>query len=172
MYGPPRPCKVLGHDDGELRECIRPLASGIMVRARARFFARAYETPIDCLVILAPDFAALHKRLRLLPRLVELVLCTSQRDNGRGQREQVPAYSMCIRTTFIVCIRRGEITGAVSRGTLPYLRHRRAREPIVHPFRRFWRAQGLPYVLAPRVLSRQEWIEQYSGDKGPGEDDP
>jgi hypothetical protein len=27
-----------------------------------------------------------------------------------------------------------------------------------------------PYVLAPRVLSRQEWIEQYSGDKGPGED--
>jgi hypothetical protein len=33
-------------------------------------------------------------------------------------------------------------------------------------------AQGLPYVLAPRVLSRQEWIEQYSGDKGPGADDP
>ncbi len=33
-------------------------------------------------------------------------------------------------------------------------------------------AQGLPYVLVPRVLSRQEWIEQYSGDKGPGEDDP
>ena len=33
-------------------------------------------------------------------------------------------------------------------------------------------AQGLPYVLAPRVLSRQEWIEQCSGDKGPGEDDP
>jgi hypothetical protein len=24
-------------------------------------------------------------------------------------------------------------------------------------------AQGLPYVLAPRVLSREEWIEQYSG---------
>jgi len=24
------------------------------------------------------------------------------------------------------------------------------------------------YVLAPRVLSREEWIEQYSGDKGPG----
>ena len=33
-------------------------------------------------------------------------------------------------------------------------------------------AQGLPYVLAPRVLSRQEWIEQYSGDEGPSEDDP
>jgi hypothetical protein len=23
-------------------------------------------------------------------------------------------------------------------------------------------AQGLPYVLAPRVLSREEWVEQYS----------
>ena len=23
-------------------------------------------------------------------------------------------------------------------------------------------AQGLPYVLAPRVLSREEWIEMYS----------
>jgi hypothetical protein len=34
------------------------------------------------------------------------------------------------------------------------------------------KAQGLPYVLAPRVLSLQEWIEQYSGDKGPGEDNP
>jgi hypothetical protein len=34
------------------------------------------------------------------------------------------------------------------------------------------KAQGLPYALVPRVLSRQEWIEQYSGDKGPGEDDP
>jgi hypothetical protein len=33
-------------------------------------------------------------------------------------------------------------------------------------------AQGLPYVLMPRELSREEWIEQYSGDKGPGEDDP
>jgi hypothetical protein len=27
-------------------------------------------------------------------------------------------------------------------------------------------AQGLPYGLAPRVLSREEWIDQYSGDKG------
>ena len=33
-------------------------------------------------------------------------------------------------------------------------------------------AQGLPYMLVPRTLSREEWIEQYSGDKGPGEDDP
>jgi hypothetical protein len=33
-------------------------------------------------------------------------------------------------------------------------------------------AQGLPCVLVPRQLSREEWIEQYSGDKGPGEDDP
>jgi len=33
-------------------------------------------------------------------------------------------------------------------------------------------AQGLPYVLAPRVLSHEEWIEKYSGGKGLGEDDP
>jgi hypothetical protein len=30
----------------------------------------------------------------------------------------------------------------------------------------------LPYVLMPRELSREEWIERYSGDKGLGEDDP
>src|SRR5262249_25640134 len=37
-----------------------------------------------------------------------------------GQHEQVPAYSMCMRTTFIACIRRGEITGAAaSRGKQP-----------------------------------------------------
>jgi hypothetical protein len=24
-------------------------------------------------------------------------------------------------------------------------------------------AQGLPYVLAPRVLSRREWMERYAG---------
>jgi hypothetical protein len=34
------------------------------------------------------------------------------------------------------------------------------------------KAQGLPYILVPRQLSREEWIEQYSGDKGTGEDDP
>ncbi len=64
----PRPCKVLGRDDEDsLRKCIRPLASElllqsghdeirahrsqIMVRAGARFFGRAYDTPIGCLVI-------------------------------------------------------------------------------------------------------------------------
>jgi hypothetical protein len=31
---------------------------------------------------------------------------------------------------------------------------------------------ALPYALVPRELSREEWIERYSGDKGPGEDDP
>jgi hypothetical protein len=25
-----------------------------------------------------------------------------------------------------------------------------------------------PYMIVPRELSREEWIEQYSGDKGPG----
>jgi hypothetical protein len=34
------------------------------------------------------------------------------------------------------------------------------------------KAQGLPCILAPRPLSREEWIERHSGDKGPGEDDP
>jgi hypothetical protein len=34
------------------------------------------------------------------------------------------------------------------------------------------KAQGLPYVLVPRELSREEWIERYSGDKRPSEDDP
>jgi hypothetical protein len=34
------------------------------------------------------------------------------------------------------------------------------------------KAQGLPCFLVPRPLSREEWIEKYSGDKGPGEDDP
>jgi hypothetical protein len=29
-------------------------------------------------------------------------------------------------------------------------------------FRRFDVAQGLPYVLVPRELSREEWIERYS----------
>jgi hypothetical protein len=27
-------------------------------------------------------------------------------------------------------------------------------------------------AIMPRELSREEWIEQYSGDKGLGEDDP
>jgi hypothetical protein len=68
MYGPPRPCKVFGHDNGDScvnvsglsrvdccqpgHDEIRACRSQIMVRARARFFARAYDTPIDCLVIL------------------------------------------------------------------------------------------------------------------------
>ena len=69
MYDLPRPGKVRDHvDDGSPPKCIRPLASGlllqpghdeiracrsqIMVRAPGRFFARAYDTPIDCLVIL------------------------------------------------------------------------------------------------------------------------
>jgi hypothetical protein len=29
-------------------------------------------------------------------------------------------------------------------------------------------AQGLPYALVPRVLSRQEWIEQYACHSGVG----
>jgi hypothetical protein len=65
MYGPPRPCKVFGHDNGD--RCVNvswPLASGLLLQpghdeiracrsqitVRAR--GRAYDTPIGCLVIL------------------------------------------------------------------------------------------------------------------------
>jgi hypothetical protein len=30
----------------------------------------------------------------------------------------------------------------------------------------------LPYVLVPRPLSREEWIQRFQVTKGPGEDDP
>jgi hypothetical protein len=33
-------------------------------------------------------------------------------------------------------------------------------------------AQGLPYVLVPRPLSREERIQRFQVTKGPGEDDP
>ena len=81
MYGPPRPCKSRGRSDlDSLPKCIRPLASGlllqpghdeiralrshIMVRARARFFARAYDAPIDCLVITSSNLAICRPGLR------------------------------------------------------------------------------------------------------------
>src|SRR5262245_21530433 len=51
-----------------------------------------------------------------------------------GQHEQVPAHNMCIRTTFIVCIRRGEITGATTRGKQPD----RSSEDELDPCRCFW----------------------------------
>jgi len=39
----------------------------------------------------------------------------------------------------------------------------RARRYVFHPDEvAEAEAQGLPYVLAPRVLSREEWVEKYS----------
>ena len=51
-----------------------------------------------------------------------------------GQNEQVPHYSLCIRTTFIVCIRRGEIIGPATRGKQPD----RSSEDELDPCRCFW----------------------------------
>jgi putative transposase len=60
-----------GHDE------IRPLRSRIMVRAGARFFARAYDASINRLVITSPSLAVLRPVTRLrdclagIARLVE-----------------------------------------------------------------------------------------------------
>src|SRR5262249_17025161 len=55
-------------------------------------------------------------------------------DEREGQNEQVPAYSMRIRTAFVVCIRQGKITGAASRGKQPD----RSSEDELDPCRCFW----------------------------------
>src|SRR5215467_12740310 len=70
--------------------------------------------------------------------------------SGEGQNEQVPPYSMCIRTAFVVCIRRGEITGAASRGKQPD----RSSEDELDPCRCFWnnRADRLFLRSQPRLL--------------------
>ena len=66
MYGPARPCKVFGHDNGDscvnvsglwrvdccCSQAMMRSARRSQIRAQARFFARAYDTPIDWLVIL------------------------------------------------------------------------------------------------------------------------
>src|SRR6516162_7397601 len=74
-------------------------------------------------------------------------------DEREGQNEQVPPYSMCIRTAFVVCIRRGEITGAASRGKQPNLRT----EDGTHPCRCFWNESADLLFLRrpPRLLQRQ-----------------
>src|SRR6516165_5475706 len=57
---------------------------------------------------------------------------------------------MCIRTTFIVCIRRGEITGAASRGK----QSDRSSEVELDPCRCFWNkpADRLFLRSQPRLL--------------------
>ena len=46
----------------------------------------------------------------------------------------------------------------------------RARRYVFHPDEvAEAEAQGLPYVLLPRVLSRQEWIERYGGGQPPAD---
>ena len=74
MYGPPRICKVRPADEGSLHKCIRPLASGPLLRPgldeiRAprsqinasgllpAFFAGAYDALVHCLVITITNLA-------------------------------------------------------------------------------------------------------------------
>src|SRR6516225_10590975 len=79
-------------------------------------------------------------------------------DEREGQNEQVPAYSMRIRTAFVVCIRRGEITGAASRGKQPDARRRRCSEDGTHPCRRFWnKPADLLFLRSPPRLLRQRY---------------
>src|SRR5215470_13768204 len=79
-------------------------------------------------------------------------------DEREGQNEQVPAYSMRIRTAFVVCIRRGEITGAASRGKQPDARRRRCSEDGTHPCRCFWnKPADLLFLRSPPRLLRQRY---------------
>src|SRR5215470_11288408 len=79
-------------------------------------------------------------------------------DEREGQNEQVPAYSMRIRTAFVVCIRRGEITGAASRGKQPDARRRRCSEDGTHPCRCFWnKPEDLLFLRSPPRLLRQRY---------------
>src|SRR5215831_14630494 len=96
-------------------------------------------------------------------------------DEREGQNEQVPAYSMRIRTAFVVCIRRGEITGAASRGKQPDARRRRCSEDGTHPCRCFWnKPADLLFLRSPPRLLRQRYQypcyqatgRWHSGDRG------
>src|SRR5262245_57166537 len=78
--------------------------------------------------------SAIGRPARLFFRPKCDVTVSNWSDGWEGQHEQVPACSMCIRTTFIVCIRRGEITGAASRGP----DRRRSSEDELGPCRCFW----------------------------------
>src|SRR5262249_51864542 len=73
--------------------------------------------------------SAIGRPARLFFRPKCDVTVSNWSDEREGQNEQVPPYSMCIRTAFVVCIRRGEITG---RG------RRRSSEDELDPCRRFW----------------------------------
>src|SRR5215510_14342683 len=79
--------------------------------------------------------------------------------SGEGQNEQVPPYSMCIRTAFVVCIRRGEITGAASRGKQPD----RSSEDELDPCRCFWNkpADRLFLRSQPRLLGQRRYQYPY-----------
>jgi len=81
--------------------------------------------------------SAIGRPARLFFRPKCDVTVSNWSDEREGQNEQVPPYSMCIRTAFVVCIRRGEITGAASRGKQPDARRRRYSEDGTHPCRCF-----------------------------------
>src|SRR5262249_40734923 len=107
-------------------------------------------------ILLGPDDyvaalgSAIGRPARLFFRPKCDVTVSNWSDEREGQNEQVPPYSMCIRTAFVVCIRRGEITGAASRGKQPD----RSSEDELDPCRCFWnnRADRLFLRSQPRLL--------------------
>src|SRR5262249_9175646 len=94
--------------------------------------------------------SAIGRPARLFFRSKCDVTISNWSDEREGQNEQVPAYSMRIRTAFVGCIRRGEITGAASRGKQPD----RSSEDELDPCRCFWnnRADRLFLRSQPRLL--------------------
>src|SRR5215831_16424037 len=102
--------------------------------------------------------SAIGRPARLFFRPKCDVTVSNWSDEREGQNEQVPAYSMCIRTAFVVCIRRGEITGAASRGKQPDARRRRCSEDGTDPCRCFWKKPAdLLFLRSPPRLLRQRY---------------
>src|SRR5262252_4280349 len=102
--------------------------------------------------------SAIGRPARLFFRPKCDVTVSNWSDEREGQNEQVPAYSMRIRTAFVVCIRRGEITGAAWRGKQPDARRRRCSEDGTHPCRYFWnKPADLLFLRSPPRLLRQRY---------------
>src|SRR5215472_3616388 len=118
-----------------------------------------------CMIILpGPDDyvaalgSAIGRPARLFFRPKCDVTVSNWSDEREGQNEQVPPYSMCIRTAFVVFIRRGEITEAASRGKQPDARGRRCSEDGTQPCRCIWnKPADLLFLRSPTRLRRQRY---------------